>query len=193
MTNKIDSEDDLPDDIRSHVSSTFDFPLIQNLLTTTYYKGPIPEGEGGRGGYGLRHRGHALMGMPSTHRKSVLRKAKDVELITEFPEGYVTTPRGADLLQQMAICDDCGEREVPAEIPIGRKRQGSIYVDFRTTCPSCTEFEEREDDSLRYGKFYRFNSDEERFETAVNAMEKEGVEVWLNGMSLEDAKDELNG
>jgi hypothetical protein len=191
MAGTIDSEDDLADDIQSKVSSTFDLNFIRKLLRNSYYKGPIVEGEGGRGGHGLRHRGYALAGMPSSHRKSVMRKATEVDLVVELNNGYATTARGSSLLRQMTDCEECGEREVPTLMPVGRRH--SAFVNLLTFCPNCNDFEERSEDSrFRYGKKYRFNRDEESLREAVEAMvANENVVLWLNNMTLDKAVDEL--
>lgn len=131
------------------------------------------------------------MGMPDSHRKSVLRKAKEVDLVKELPNGFATTPRGAELLPGLTICDDCGEQEEPALLPTGSKRNPRVA--FITYCSSCNDFRERSDgDALRYGKVHRFHRDEDSLQEAVEAVESHEVELWLNDMSLNEAKDELS-
>lgn len=192
MAETIDSKTDLPDDIQSKVSSTFDFKFIRKLLRNSHYKGPIVEGEGGRGGHGLRRRGYALAGMPSSHRKSVLRKATQLDLVVEVDDGYATTVRGSDLLRQMTVCEECGEREVPTLMPVGRRR--SAFVNLLTFCPECYDFKERgEDGSFQYGERYRFERDEGNLREAVEAMEaNEDVVLWLNEMTFDEAADALD-
>ena len=190
MTGWIQSESDLPSDFQSRLSSTFDYANIKQLLANTYYRGPIPEGEGGSGGHGLRKRGHVLMRKPDTHRNSILRKATEVDVIVETSEGYATTSRGADILERMMLCDDCGTQEIPGLIPVGR---GSYYTIHNTACPSCNDFRDPgKDGSLRVGEWHYFERDDESLESAVNAMEaNSNVELWLNGMSLSNAKKQI--
>lgn len=193
MADTIDSEEDLPEDIQDKVSSTFDLNRIKRLLTNTYYQGPIPEGEGGTGGHGLRKRGHALMGKPRTHRQSILGKATETNLITELSDGFASTSRGVELLQQMIYCDDCGEKEVPARLCGGSKR--NAYISQTTVCPSCHEIEELDDgDNIVYGNIYHFERDDESLQRAVEAMQSnENVELWLNGLSLSEAEELVDG
>lgn len=189
MADTIDSEDDLPEDLQNKVSSTFDLNRIKRILTNTYYRGPIPEGEGGSGGHGLRKRGHALMGLPGTHRQSVLRKATETDLITELSDGFASTSRGSDLLQQMISCDDCGEKEVPARLCGGSKR--SAYIAQTTVCPSCHEIEELDDDDhVVYGNIYHFERDDGSLQRAVEAMQSnKNIDLWLNELSLSEAEE----
>jgi hypothetical protein len=130
------------------------------------------------------------MEMPSTHRNSVLRKAKEVDVIVETSEGYATTSRGADILERMRLCDDCGTQEIPGLIPVGR---GSYYTRHSTACPSCNDFRDRgQDGSLRRGEWHYFERDDESLESAVEAMEaNSNVELWLNSMSLSNAKKQI--
>lgn len=191
MSSRIQTKSDLPSDFQNRLSSTFDYSNIKQLLTHTYYRGPIPEGEGGSGGYGLRKRGHVLAGMPGNWRESILRKAKEVDVLLETSEGYVTTDRGAKILERMMYCDDCGTQELPALIPVGHKP--SVYVTHRATCPSCRDFQVvNPDGSMEYGKIHHFERDGGSLEAAVEAMEgNQKVELWLNGMSLTQAKKQI--
>ena len=191
MSSRIKSESDLPSDFQSRLSSTFDYSNIKQLLANTYYRGPIVEGEGGSGGYGLRKRGHVLSGMPGNWRGSVLRKAEEVDILVETSEGYVTTGRGAKILERMMYCDDCGTQELPSLIPVGRKH--SVYVTHRPTCPSCRDFQDvNPDGSMEYGKVHHFERDDDSLEAAVEAMEtNQNIELWLNGMSLDQAKKQI--
>lgn len=190
MSSWIQSESDLPSDFQSRLSSTFDYTNIKQLLANTYYRGPLPEGDGGSGGYGLSKRGHVFMGMPSTHRDSVLRKATEADVIVETSEGYASTGRGADILERMMICEDCGTQEIPGLIPVGR---GSFYTRHSTACPSCNDFRNRgRDGSMHLGVWHYFERDDDSLESAVDAMEaNSNVELWLNGLSLSNAKKQI--
>jgi len=107
--------------------------------------------------------------MPGNWRESILRKAKEVDVLLETSEGYVTTERGAKILERMMYCDDCGTQELPALIPVGRKP--NVYVTHRATCPSCRDFHDvNPDGSIEYGKIHYFERDGDSLEAAVEAM-----------------------
>lgn len=190
MTRVIQSESDLPSDFQPRLSSTFDYVNIKQLLANNFYRGPIPEGEGGSGGHGLRKRGHVFMGMPDNHRDSILRKAREVDVIVETSEGYATTSRGVDILERMMSCDDCGTQEIPGLIPVGR---GSYYTRQTTACPSCNDFRDLgKDGSMQRGEWHYFERDDDSLESAVDIMEaNSNVELWLNGMTLSNAKKQI--
>ncbi|WP_280585361.1 hypothetical protein [Halorubrum sp. Boch-26] len=190
MNSQIQSESDLPSDIKSRVSSTFSYNNIKQLLANTHYRGPLPEGKGGSGGSGLRKRGHVLMGMPGTNRVSVLRKATETNLIVETSSGYATTDRGADLLERLMICDECGSQEIPGLIPVGRS---SHYTRHSTACPSCNDFQYPDKDGgLKLGEWHHFERDSSSLKSAVDAVESNSnVDLWLNGMSLSAAKNQI--
>jgi hypothetical protein len=190
MSGRIQSESDLPSEFQSRLSSTFDYANIKQLLANTYYRGPIPKGEGGSGGHGLRKRGHVFMGMPGNHCDSVLRKATEVNIIVETSEGYVTTADGANILEKMMICEDCGTQEIAGLMPSG---QGSYYTRHSTACPSCEDFRDQDKDGgMKLGKWYYFERDNDSLESAVDAMvANPDVELWLNGMPLPSAKKQI--
>ena len=179
MPSQIDSMADLPDDVREKESSTFSFGKVKQILTAGYYTGPAEHSDSSRSGM----RAFALRGDPSSHRKSILRKATETNLLEETPEGYATTPHGADLLDKITICDECGSDQSPyiAGIKTGRV---SGYGLVHTQCPSC-------DDPLNSVNVEEFTRSDEQLKEAIETMESNGVVCYLNGKDLSQAKSDL--
>lgn len=87
MTPPIDSMSDLPQDVQDRESSTFDFAKVKAILKDGYFRGPAVNEDDYRGGM----RSQSLRGDPATHRKSILRKAVETDILEETPLGYATT------------------------------------------------------------------------------------------------------
>lgn len=187
MTYRIPSESELPDDLQDRLSSTFDYETIRQLLVNTYYRGPIPGGD--EESETLADQGHALASMPGSHRKSVLRKATEVGIVAETSEGYVTTERGAALLERMTDCAECGTEEQPGFLPV----EDDSHRRYDTACRSCEEFyRPGPDGDVTPGEWHHFERDEDSLEAAVEAMQANpDVELWLNAMSLTYANNQI--
>ena len=180
MSQRIGSMADLPQDVQDQESATFDYGQVRTLLLAAYYRGPAVNDDDSHRGL----RASALRGSPSSHRSSILRKAENVNLVEETPEGYATTDRGLDLLEQMMICEDCGgDQSIYAAVQsLGRHRG---YIALVTICLSC------HDDPTSSSNVSEYNRNDEGLEKAVDAMENHSVVCYLNGMSLDQAKSHL--
>lgn len=175
----VDSIEDLPREVQDRESATFDFNKVRALLVSGYFRGPTVHDDGHRGGM----RRQALRGDPASHRKSILRKAVECDLLQETPSGYATTPHGYNILQQMAICDSCGGAEDPfiAGIITGRySGYGAIF----TECLSC-------DDPRSSTNVKRYERSNDRLEDAVRTMESNDVVCYLNGETIDQVKRRL--
>ena len=115
-------------------------------------------------------------------------RATNTNLILETQDGYVTTDRGADLAEEMAICDQCGGQEVPAKVIPGRIGRGNVSTSLTTLCPSCDDH--LDDNSV--DRVWRFERDDDSLEQAVTAIESTGANLYLNGMTLSQAKSYLS-
>ena len=170
---------DLPKDVRERESATFDFGKVKTLLTEAYYRGPaIHEDDSKKG---LRAR--ALRGNPSSHRKSILKKATETNLLMETSEGYATTSHGYELLNQMTVCETCGQDEEPFGAGI-RTGKYSGYYAVLTKCPSC-------EDPTGADNVTKHVRDEDELEEAVRVMESQDVICYLNGKSIDRVKQDL--
>jgi len=186
MSSGIHSSSDLPSDIQAETTNTFDFAMIRDLLHDTYYMGPIPEGSSGSG---LRQRHGALAGKPESHRTHVLDKAMNANLVFETQDGYVTTSRGANLAEEIAVCDQCGGEEVPAKVIPGRIRgRRTVSTSLTTLCPSCDDHLDDPDQD----RVWRFERDDDSLEKAVEAVENTNAVLYLNDMTLSQANSYLS-
>lgn len=170
---------DLPQDVQNKESATFDFGKVSGLLRDGYFRGPAKHEDDSKGGL----RTQSLRGDPATHRKSILRKATETNLLEETPNGYATTPRGYDLLEQIMVCEDCGGDEEPVSAVV---RTGKYfgYGAIFTVCPSC-----KNPTSAQNASWY--SRDDDSLKEAVRTMESHSVVCYMNGMTLDQAKSSL--
>lgn len=171
--------DDLPQDVQDRENSTFDFGKVRKLLIAGYYRGPAVHEDDSKAGM----RASALRGDPPTWRKSILGKATDTNLLKETPEGYATTSRGYDLLEEMTVCDDCGSQQEPYGAGI-RTGKYSGYYAIIPECPHC-------DDPLSANNVEKHVRDNDQLEEAVKVMESHDVVCYLNGKSINQVKQDL--
>lgn len=171
--------DDLPQEVQNRESATFDFGKVRQLLTEAYYRGPSVHEAGSHGGM----RQFALRGDPASHRKSILRKARETDLIEETPRGYATTPHGYDILSEITVCSDCGQDEAPIQAGI-RTGKHFGYILLFTSCTSCNNPTSATNTAL-------FQRNDDELEEAVRIMESHDVVCYLNGDSIDQVKSYL--
>lgn len=171
--------DDLPAEIQDRESSTFDFVTVKQLLIAGYYTGPAENDDSSRGGM----RAFALRGDPSTHRKSILRKAVEADLLEETPSGYATTSHGVDILDRIAICEECGGEQLAYSTGVRTGKHSGFHLVF-LECPSCN-------DPTHGRNVEEFVKPDGEMEEAINVMESYDVVCYLNGKNVAQAKSDL--
>jgi hypothetical protein len=171
--------DELPEEVQDRKSATFTFGRVKSVLRAGYFRGPAANDDNDRGGM----RTQALRGKPASHRKSILRKAVESNLLKETPEGFATTPFGCDLLKQMFLCPSCGGETEPYRVVVKTGRR-TAYVAVLPMCPSC-------DDPLSFPNTGEYTRGDEQLRKAVEVMESDDVVCYLNGKSIEQTKQDL--
>lgn len=170
---------DLPQEIQNKESATFDFGTIRTLLQDGYFRGPAIHDDDSHKGL----RKQSLRGDPSSHRKSILGKATDTNILKQTPKGYATTQKGYNLLQDMMICDNCGTKE-ESYVSAVRRGQYSGSSVIHTNCPSC-------DNPLSATNTDTYTRSNDRLEEAVDVMEAYNVVCYLNDKTIDQVKKDL--
>jgi len=134
------NDEQLPPEVREHISKTFRFDTIRSLLRYTFWFGPIREGEGGRRaeydlvtgqqlsdgypGTGMRRSGGPLYGHPAKIRQSIIEKAVVSGLIYQTnplerersERLYAATQKGERLLAKLDTCEETGDLREPYKV-----------------------------------------------------------------------------
>lgn len=140
--------DDLLEETKVYGAST-----NSKLLGYVWGRGPISVGRGGRNGggagTGLRNPYGPLHDMPKSHRKAILDRAKEADLIEfiaddELGKGYVITERGIEFIRDRYSCKHCGGDVVPDayERGIGGRHCSASRTDVVWVCrDGCDAFD----------------------------------------------------